>query len=341
MTVSINLLTFNGERFIAKCLNSVLAQTYLKAEILVIDNASKDNTVELVKKVIGQANPKFSIRIIQNQTNIGFSGGHNLGIRESRGELVLCLNQDVVLAEDFIKRAVEFFEKNKNKKIAALQPKLLRLGLDNLKTDIIDTTGLMALKNRRIIARGQGTPDHGQFESEEEVFGSDGAAPVYARSALEDVKISLNGKEEYFDEDFFAYKEDVDLSWRLRLYGWKIFYVPAVVAWHGRSAGDSAATSYIDIIRERLKISKFAKYVAFKNQRLMQIKNEQVALLFRHSPQFLAKEIGSWIYVLLFERFTWRAIRDLFNLAPRALAKRRIIMSHKKADTNEMARWFC
>ncbi|OGZ34460.1 MAG: hypothetical protein A2Y98_03995 [Candidatus Portnoybacteria bacterium RBG_19FT_COMBO_36_7] len=340
MIVSINLLTYNGESFIKKCLDSIFAQTYLKAEILIIDNASEDNTVAVAREIINKGNSKFPVRIIQNKKNIGFSGGHNLGIRESRGELVLCLNQDVLLANDFLKRSVEFFEKNKDKKIASIQPKLLRLGKDEQKTDIIDTTGLVALKNRRIIARGQGTVDEKQFEKEEEVFGSDGAAPLYSREALEDAKILLGGKEEYFDEDFFAYKEDVDLSWRLRLYGWKIFYVPGAIAWHGRSAGDSAATNYLAVIKERLKISKFAKYVAFKNQRLMQIKNEQAALLLRHLPQFLIKETGSWIYVILFERYTWSAIKDLFIQAPRAFQKRKIIMGRRKVSASEMARWF-
>lgn len=340
MTVSINLLTYNGERFIEKCLNSIFAQTYLKAEILIIDNDSDDNTIVVAREIISKNNPKFPVRIIQNEKNIGFSGGHNLGIKESRGELILCLNQDVLLAGDFLKRAVEFFEKNKDKKIASIQPKLLRLGKDDQKTDIIDTTGLVALKNRRIIARGQGTVDEKKFEKEEEVFGSDGAAPLYSKNALEDVKILIDGKEEYFDEEFFAYKEDVDLSWRLRLYGWKIFYVPGAIAWHSRSAGDSAATNYFAIIKERLKIGKFAKYVAFKNQRLMQIKNEQAVLLLRHFPQFLIKEISSWIYVILFERYTWLAIRDLLAQAPRAFQKRKIIMSRRKASTSEMGKWF-
>jgi len=340
MVVSISLLTYNGSRFIGDCLKSVLAQTYSRIELLIIDNASEDDTLARTQETIAKENPNFPVRIISGQKNLGFSAGHNLGIRESRGEFILCLNQDVILASDFIKRAVEFLEKNKEEKIGALQPKLLRLGADDQKTDIIDTTGLVPLKNRRIIARGQGTQDKGQFEKEEEIFGSDGAAPIYSRKALEDVKISLDGKEEYFDEDFFVYKEDVDLSWRLRLAGWKIFYVPNAIAWHSRSAGDSAATSYLAVIKERLKINKFAKYASFKNQRLMQIKNEQIPLLLKHSPQFLAKEFASWIYVILFERFTWKAIKDLFAQAPRAFKKRKIIMSHMNISARDMKKWF-
>ncbi len=346
MLVSINLLTYNAERFIKSCLESVLAQTYLPVELLIIDNNSSDGTVGIAQKIIEQASSKFPVRVICNEKNLGFAGGHNLGIEESKGDLILCLNQDVILAPNFIEKAVKFFENNKDTKVGVLQPKLLRLSSESCPSDIIDTAGLVMLKNRRIISRGQGEKDIGQYDAPDEIFGADGAAPVYRREALEDVKLATcdlrlattNG--EYFDEAFFAYKEDVDITWRMRLYGWRAFYLPQMIGWHARGAGDSAATNYFDIIRERLKISKFAKYVAFKNQRLMQIKNEQGWLLFKHSPWFLPKEIASWIYVLLFERFTWKAIKDLFLQAPDAWKKRKIIMSRKSVGAREMEKWF-
>jgi len=326
--VSINLLTYNGCQYIKNCLNSVFEQSYPYLEILILDNASTDDTVNYLRKKFRSEPPK-NLRIIFNQQNIGFAAGHNQGIRESRGEFILCLNQDVVLDKDFIKKAVEIFKKND--KVAAVQGKLVRPSMSN----IIDNVGLVILKNRRIIARGQGQIDQGQFEKVEEIFGADGAAPVYRRKALEDINFG-----EYFDEDFFCYKEDVDLAWRLRLYGWKVVYQPKSIAWHDRTAGDSAATNYFGIIRERLKISKFAKELAFKNQRLMQIKNEQIWLLLKHLPWFLPKEIASWLYVLLFERYTWRAIKDLFNQIPGTWQKRKVIMTRKRVGIGEMGRWF-
>ncbi len=346
--ISINLLTYNGSRFIENCLRSVFAQTYKNIEFLVIDNNSSDQTLGIAQKVIDGAQPIFPVRIIRNKENLGFAAGHNLGIRESKGQLVLCLNQDVWMAPDFVERAVEFFEKQVDKKIGALQPKLCRLDNDSQKTDIIDTTGLRMLKNRRIISRGQGEKDAGQYDVANEIFGVDGAAPIYLREALEDIKISVvsahesatNQRSEYFDEDFFMYKEDVDLAWRLRLLGWKSVYVPLIKAWHSRGAGDSAATNYAAIIRERLKINKFAKYLSFKNQRLMQIKNEQLGLLMKHLIWFLPKEIASWVYVILFERYTCKAIKDLFRQAPLAWQKRKIIMSKKIIGVNEMEKWF-
>jgi len=337
--ISVNLLTWNGEKYIQDCLNSVFNQTYPNLEILVLDNNSTDKTIEYLKELPSKPN----LKIIFNKKNIGFAAGHNQGIKESKGDLVLCLNQDVVLENNFIENIVEIF--NQDKKVGSAQGKVLRwqkgLSLSNRSSDynisrIIDTTGLLVLKNRRIINRAQGEIDQGQFEKIEEIFGPDGAVPVYRKKALEDVEI----KGEYFDEDFFAYKEDVDLAWRLRLYGWKSFYQPKSVAHHDRTAGDSFAMNYIDIVKERLKINKFGKYLAFKNQRLMQIKNEQWGLLIRHFPWILSKEIASWIFVLILEKYTWRAIKDLFKQMPRALRKRRIIMSRKRVGSKQMAKWF-
>ncbi|MBU1563643.1 MAG: glycosyltransferase family 2 protein [Patescibacteria group bacterium] len=338
--VSINLLTWNGEKYIEDCLNSVFNQSYSNLKILIIDNNSTDKTIKYLKKIKDRSK---NLKVIFNKKNIGFSAGHNQGIEQSKGDFILCLNQDAVLGNNFIQNIVEVF--NRDKKIASVQGKVLRwqkgLPISNQNSDydvsrIIDTTGLLVLKNRRIINRSQGEIDQEQFNKVEEIFGPDGAVPVYRREALEDVKI---GKE-YFDESFFAYKEDVDLAWRLRLYGWKSFYQPKSVAYHDRTAGDSFALSYINIIKERLKINKFGKYLAFKNQRLMQIKNEQIGLLIRHLPWILPKEIGSWLYVLILEKYTWRAIGDLFKQIPQAWKKRKIIMSRKKVSAKEMKQWF-
>src|SRR3989338_4533015 len=180
--VSINLLTYNGLKFLEPCVNSVLRQSYPNIEFLI------------------------------------------------------CLNQDAVLTETFVERALKPFH---DSEVAAVQGKVMRLkekkGNDFELNGLIDSAGLVMLKNRRIISRGQGEKDRGQYEQAREIFGVDGAVPVYRKSALEDVKI----KDEYFDEDFFMYKEDVDLAWRLRLAGWKAVYEPKAVAHHFRGAGEN------------------------------------------------------------------------------------------------------
>ncbi|SRR3989339_420054 len=339
--ISVNLLLYKPGVYLKPCLESILTQSYKNFELLMTDNASGDETVERVKKILEDSLTTIKWRLIVNEKNLGFAAGHNSSIKESSGELVVLVNQDVILDEFFLENIIGVFEQDKN--IGSAQGKLLRLKVseDKLeKSEVIDNAGLVILKNRRIIARGQGQEDNGQFNKQEEIFGVDGALPVYRREALEDIKINLDGKIEYFDEDFFAYKEDVDLAWRLRLYGWQAKYEPKALAWHARTAGDSAKTSYIGIIKERLKINQFGKYHAFKNQRLMQIKNEQIGLLLCHFPRFIFKEISAWLYVLVFEHYTWKSMKELFRLAPRAWQKRKIIMAKKKISNDEMKRWF-
>lgn len=322
-------------------MSSVFNQEYPNLEVFVIDNNSIGESKTYLKKLAKENRP--GVKVVFNRKNLGYTGGHNQGIRISQGKYVLCLTQDVFLDKYFVQKAVEILERDN--RIGAVQGKLLRWNLGNSSLGyaknkeifyIIDSAGLAVLKNRRIINRGQGEIDEEQFEEPKEIFGADGAAPIYRRAALEDIKIN----KEYFDEDFFMYKDDVDLSWRMRLHGWKIVYQPKSIAWHDRSSGENASINYFAIIRERIKIGKFAKYLAFKNQRLMQIKNEQFWILAKHLPWFLIKEVSSWFYVLLFERFTWKAIKDLFKQAPQAWQKRKTIMAHKKVSAREMSKWF-
>ena len=205
----------------------------------------------------------------------------------------------------------------------------------------IDSCGLSILKSRRIRTRNRKE----EIVKRQAIFAFDGAAPIVRRSALEDVALLVplakGGKRrEYFDEDFFLYKEDVDLSWRLRLYGWDIVYCPELIAYHARSSGTSIAKSYRDIARERRAISPFAKTYAWRNHHLMQIKNELPSLLFLHLPFILIREMMLTLYVLLFEWYILASIGDFFRLLPRAWEKRRIIMAHKRVNASEMAKWF-
>lgn len=341
--VNINILTWNAEKYLKSCLDAALKQDYSNYEILIIDNGSLDKTKKIIQKYLNQDKAN-KISFVENKENIGFAAGHNQGIQLTNGDYILLLNQDAILAPSFLRQAVSILEKDQ--KIASLQPKVLKYDFErNVPKNIFDTSGLLMLKNRRIINRGQGQTDRGQFDVQEEIFGADGAVPVYRREALEDVKLpkfkkALNQKTEILDESFFAYKEDVDLAWRLRLYGWKSVYAPSVVAYHERGAGESASKKSLEIIRERKKISLFAKTISFKNQRLMQIKNELLSLYFKHFPRIFWKEVRAWSYIILFEPKILKIIPKLIKQIPKAIKQRRIIMNKKKISVQEIARWF-
>ncbi|MBW6441234.1 glycosyltransferase family 2 protein [Patescibacteria group bacterium] len=365
-TVTISLINYNDRKFIFKAIDSAVGQSYPNLEIIITDNNSKDGTREEIEVKIENWNKKreviaeklgFQTKMpqviyIKNENNDGFGKPHNQAIRKSIGEFILLLNSDAILKSDYIENAIKLFD---NPRVAAVQGKLLRYDFDqdelfrskdNPELNVIDTTGLMMFKNRRIVCIGQGEADKRQFEEEKEVFGVDGAVPVYRKSALEDIKLPIiSGKKdyefEYFDENFFMYKEDVDLAWRLRLAGWKTVYTPQAVAFHGRGSGDSMAKNYLDIIRERRKINMRAKYLSFKHQRLMQIKDDFPSLLFtKHFPRFIVKEVGAWFYMAFFERFPFGILKDLYKDVPLFLQKRKIVMSRRKVSAKEMEKWF-
>lgn len=368
--VSVNLLTWNAERYIHACLDSILKQTYSNYSVTILDNASQDGTASVIKKEYGGSNINF----LEKDKNTGFAAGHNYLLRVTKGEYAVLLNQDAILTPDFVEQAVEFMEAHP--RVGSLQPKLLRYNFQTGKhQERLDSTGLEMLRSRRVVNRGQGEQDKGQYK-QGEIFGVDGAAPVYRRIALEEIKLPIFkrgtqledirrklpgsthgvgvddfraaqtteekkvGQYEYFDEDFFAYKEDVDLAWRLRLYGWRAWYVPEVVAYHERGAGESAARSWWAIIKERQKISILSKKLSWKNQRLMQIKNESFRLLLRDWWPFFKKELLAWGYVFIFEPRLLTVIPEFLSQLPSAWRKRAMIMANRRVSDGIMARWF-
>lgn len=367
--LTISIINFNDRKFIFQAIESAVNQTYPNLEIIITDNLSTDGTREEIESMLpawearrsetdavssaGEVNP--AMIYIKSEENSGFGRPHNQAFRVGKGEFFLLLNSDAILLPNFVEEAMKAFE---DKNVGAVQGKLLRydfnkgeLFKDSEDTGLnrIDTVGLQIFKNRRIICIGQGEADKGQFEKTTEVFGADGASPMYRKEALESIKLpiwSRNDKKkineyEYFDEDFFMYKEDVDLAWRLRLAGWKAVYIPDAVAYHGRGSGDSMARSYVKIIEERRKINPRAKYYSFLHQRLMQIKDDSPSLLFtKHFFPFIIKEAGAWIYMSVFERFTFRLIKDFRHMVPIFLMKRELVKERTKVTDAEMEKWF-
>lgn len=342
-TVTITCLPYRSLKTIREALVSAWEQDYSgEIEILVREQGENDVQIALLHALahkLGQT-PTRSITITTGE-NLGFAGGHNALIRKARGEFVLLLNDDARLTQNYVSEAMTAFE---DPKVGSVQGKLLRWDMNDLAqvvrtgdpaAPVIDTTGLLLLRNRRIINRGQGTEDRGQFDTQEEIWGPDGAVPIYRIAALDSVMFPRHGKsDELLDEDFFAYKEDVDLAWRLRWRNWKCVYVPTAVGWHGRSGGENAALSYREIIAERRKIAPLLKYYSFSNQRLLLLKNEDALRYLLDLPYWIIKEVGAWVYALLFERRTIPAIWRTIKLMPRILRKRRHTMSHKSPDAN-------
>lgn len=312
--VSAAVINYNGEADLPRCLDSVLAQTH-PVELWVYDNASTDGSAELV------ATRYPAVSLVRSPRNDGYAGAGNRAIRESKGEYVLLLNPDVVLTPAFVERLVAVAEADPG--IGSLTGKLLRFpeGPDDRR---IDSTGHVLYRNRWVTNRGTGEPDMGQYEAPGEVFGVSGAAALYRRAMLEDIRVG----DEYLAESFFVYLEDVDLDWRARLRGWKAWYVPAAVAYHAR--GHKGRASFRDprVLRHSLK-----------NHFLMLIRNDTLGDIARVLPSVLLFELIRAIDYARTHPKTWLGYWDVLRLLPRTLRERKRIQSRRTVRRVELRRW--
>ncbi|MEX0877474.1 MAG: glycosyltransferase family 2 protein [Candidatus Spechtbacterales bacterium] len=346
--VSVHLIVYNGEKYIKQCLEAVKAQTYENIKFRVFNNASTDKTINIIKEVSPET------EIINFEKNYVLGGGFNRSLYFSDSPYVVGLSVDILMAPDFIESAVRTMEDKKD--AGVLQAKILHWNYEeNKKTDVIDTTGMQIFRSRRIINRGHGEEDKGQYDKQEEIFLYEGAVPFFRRNALEDVKIVKFGRSnapyadkgdsekypyEYLDEDFVWYADEVDLGWRLQLAGWKTFYDPAVIAWHDRQTTKKLAAGYRDFIEQRKLVPAFKRKLDLQNQRLTFIKNDFWVNILLDAPFFLKRELFLFIYVLFWERSSLSAYLGIIRLMPKMLRKRRIIMRNKKVDRKYIAKWF-
>ena len=207
---------------------------------------------------------------------------------------------------------------------------------ETIQSDLIDSTGLRAHKNRTFTDRGAGEMDKGQYDEVRDVFGISGALVLYRASALNDIRF----EDEFFDEDFFAYKEDVDIAWRLQRFGWDARFVPEAVAFHYRGMYSPEKIGIIARIKNRRNKSKLRSYYSNRNQWLLLAKDLPFIDLLFAFVWIVPSEVGRFIYTLLFETKNIRAFIDAIKLSPRMWRKRLWIKKHQKRSAKELRKWF-
>lgn len=334
--VSISVVTYEGECWIEACLRSILDQGHPSLELLVIDNGSRDGTVTIARSVLSHT-PWASVHELG--TNLGFAGGHNRGLALAHGEIVCLLNQDAVLDPGFIGRAVASLASRAD--VASIQGLILGLSPDGTKSDRIDTTGLTVGRDRRFRSRGQGQSSRSSAPPAGPVFGADGPAPVYRMSALREAGVTrMDGRSEILDEDFFLYHEDTDLAWRLRLLGWAAWFDPTVIAWHGRGLAGPSRLDLASLAKARRNSTTARDSLAWRNLRLMQVKNETGGLFLRDVFHIARRELGSVVLLLLFGPNRRASVTSLVRSIPAARWKRRQIQARRKATMADLGTWF-
>lgn len=310
--VSIGLVTWNSATYLPDCLGALSRQTYPAVELIVVDNASSDNSVQHIFARYPSAH------IIRNSVNCGYSAAHNQAIRAASGDFYLALNPDVVMQPDYIEALVATL--SVDSQCGAAGGKLL------LEPAVFDSAGLFLDRRRRQYLRAHGKRDDGQFDQPCEVFGVDGAAPLYRRAMLEDIQF----EGQFFDECFFAYKEDVDVAWRARLRGWKAWYEPAAVALHVRAFRPG----------RRERGNRRTRRYSVRNRYLLLMKNETCEGWRRDWPYILGYDVQILIYLLLREPTSLWALREAQQLWPRMQRWRTYIHSRRCATTAEVESWF-
>ncbi|MDD9266602.1 glycosyltransferase family 2 protein [Paenibacillus sp. GCM10023248] len=312
-SASIHIVTYNSSEHIDDCLEAVLKQSYPIEQIVIIDNASKDETLEKLRKWSNKIN------LVKNSKNNGFAGGHNQAIRMTETDYCLILNPDVVLEKDYVLNSIKAM-KNTPRAGSATGKLLFKADPTH-----IDSTGLVINKARRAFDRGAHQSSE-QFQQSEEVFGVSGAAAMYSREMIND--ISLNG--EFFDEDFFAYKEDVDVAWRARLLGWKALYEPSAVAFHERGWKEGGRSSK----------PLFVRRLSYMNRYKMMVKNDRVSLMLKSFFPLFIYECLSLAYAILREPKLLGAWADFFRKYSELKQKRSWIRNKTKINAAELNKWF-
>ena len=312
--VSVILVNWNGERYIEKCLESVRRQTWTCVEIILIDNASTDRSLELAGSF-----KDLDITVLRNGENLGFAVASNQGIQVAKGEFVMFLNLDAHLHEQYIESLVTALQSDSGLGSATGKLYQLRYGAES---HFIDSAGICVLTSRECLDRGQGQKDAGQFDRSELVFGASAAAGLYRRETLE----ALAFEGEYLDNAFQMYKEDVDLAWRSLLCGWECLYVPTAIGWHERGGSTVRLPRYIDVH-------------SFKNRYLMVLKNDRLPDLLLDIIPITIFNMIDWIKMIRWP-YLGAAIPQILRVLPRILRWRRVIKSARRAEPDVPRRYF-
>jgi GT2 family glycosyltransferase len=215
--VSIVVVNYNGKKFLHDCFSALFCQTYVPLEIIMVDNASSDDSIAFIRRNFPP------VVIIAETENRGFAGGTNAGIRQARGQFIVTLNNDTIVSPDFVEEIIKPMVNDPS--VGVCGSKMV------LPDGRINSTAICISRSCAAWDRGMGEPDSGQYDLTEEVFGACAGAALYRKSMLDEIGL--------FDEDFFLYMEDVDLAYRVHLAGWKCIYEPKarVVHIHGGTAG--------------------------------------------------------------------------------------------------------
>ena len=269
--VSVIIVHYRGFELLRRCLESLFDTRYNNFQVVLVDNGSMDGSVELVKRVYGDRS-----LVIRSEVNLGFVGGNNLALQRVRSKYAVLLNDDTVVAPDWLQRLVDVAESDPS--IGACQSKLLSLidpgffEYNGCAGGMMDVYGVPFCRGRVFDVTER---DEGQYDKSAEVFWAGGAAILIKLSVLEEVGL--------LDPLFYAHMEEIDLCWRIRLMGYRVVAVPKSVVYHLGGGTDLA--------------EKF--YLKQRNNLIMMLKNYSFSSLVRYFPGRIVLDGLSFLFFAL------------------------------------------
>lgn len=349
MKLTVHLVTWNGAKYIPYLFASLRAQTFRDWQLCILDNDSRDNTLDLMQREL----KNFSIphTISKNPFNTGFAGGHNKVYQETNSEYFLLLNQDMYLEPNCLANLVAFLDVRNE--VAAVAPRLMKWnfpavkeGLEKSFTNQIDALGLKIFRNRRAIEQftQQVWADVepailrvAKNPSSLEVFGVSGAFPLYRRSAIQAVAFS-DGT--IFDASYHSYKEDLDLAYRLRSANFQSFVLFDTVAYHDRSGAGPKAIGDLAALKNKQTHSTWVKYHSYKNHLATLYKNEYWQNCLLDSFFIFWYESKKFVYFLLFDRAVLAGLKELWQGRSELKIKRVAIKNLRKISWRALRKWW-
>ncbi|HSX25231.1 MAG TPA: glycosyltransferase family 2 protein [Candidatus Andersenbacteria bacterium] len=298
--LTIQVLGWNGAKHLRQTAEALSHVPGAIADIQYIDNASTDNSVAIMQEILPHAD------ILKLEKNIGFAAAHNMGIAKCTTPFILTLDQDQEIIWDGIEKLLDAMQTNP--KLGAVQGKLYRKNGEK----IIDSAGIVHTLSLNGKERGSNKQDMGQYETITDLLAVTGGCGLYRVEALREVA----QHNQIFDEQFFLYKEDVDLGWRLNNMGWQVRYIPVLVSYHARTLGKRGLFNWglnLSAIQERIT-SPRTKW-SLRNYMWMIAKNASRREIIFHWP-FIKSRLSVFFILSLFSpdlfsvwKETWRGLK--------------------------------
>lgn len=255
--VSVIIVNYNGEKFLGSCLTSLNDSGKTSKEIIFVDNASKDGSVDFVNKNFPE------VKIVRNEKNLGFAGGNNIGLKEARGEYILLLNNDTRVEKNFLDIFLKAFEEIPN--LGCVQPKIVLMNDNN----IIDSCGSYLTDTSFLYHYGYGKNQSlSKYNLPIPIFSVKGVSILTRKEIIEEIGL--------FDDDFWCYFEETDFCHRVWLAGYETWYYPKAKIFH--AAGGTSLVFFHN---------SYIQFQNFKNKLASFIKNFEVVTLARFLPTYL------------------------------------------------------